>query len=345
MATNATQAPDADPLSPAPSGGAPRGGGTAGIERFAARYGVIVAMVVTVVVFSLLEPDAFFSVLTMKAILRDFAPLMIVSLGITVILVMNEYDLSVGGLISLMATIVVVLISTQYQGLPWGLAVLLTLAIGLAVGLAQGWLVAYVGLPSFILTIAMGTVFTGIGLQMTDSQSVFEGIAPGFVELASGTIAGFSNQVFIGLAVLVIVHVVMRHTEPGRYMYAIGGNAEAAKLSGLRVPLLKAIGFGVVGLTAALAAVLLTSQAGAGNPNTGTGLLLPAYAAAFLGSSMFRVGVFTPLGTALGALFLQIIGTGLTILSLSGPLVQIIQGAILALAVLLARVVGRRQQG
>lgn len=343
MATDATHAPETGPVKP-PS--APTGGGrTAGIERFAARYGVLVAMAVTFAVFSLLEPDSFFTVLTMKAILRDFAPLMIVALGITVILVMNEYDLSVGGLISLMATIVVVLLSTQYQGLPWGLAVVLTLAIGLAVGLAQGWLVAYVGLPSFILTIAMSTVFTGIGLQMTGSQSVFEGIAPGFVGLASGTIAGFSNQVFIGLAVLVVVHVVMRHTEPGRYMYAIGGNAEAAKLSGLRVPLLKAIGFGVVGLTAALAAVLLTSQAGAGNPNTGIGLLLPAYAAAFLGSSMFRVGVFTPLGTALGALFLQIIGTGLTILSLSGPLVQIIQGAILALAVLLARVVGRRQEG
>jgi ribose transport system permease protein len=120
-------------------------------------------------------------------------------------------------------------------------------------------------------------------------------------------------------------------------MYAIGGNPEAARLSGLRVRLLRTIGFGLVGVSAAIAAILINSEAAAANPNTGLGLLLPAYAAAFLGSSMFRVGVFTPIGTALGALYLQIVGTGLTILNLSGPLVQMIQGGILAGAVLVSR--------
>jgi ribose transport system permease protein len=120
-------------------------------------------------------------------------------------------------------------------------------------------------------------------------------------------------------------------------MYAIGGNAEAARLSGVPVRLLKAVGFGLVGLAAAITAVLLTSQANAANPNTGLGLLLPAYAAAFLGSSMFRFGAFTAVGTAIGALFLQIIGSGLTILNLSGPIIQIIQGAILAGAISLSR--------
>ena len=105
----------------------------------------------------------------------------------------------------------------------------------------------------------------------------------------------------------------------------------------MRVRRLRAIGFALVGATAAVAGILINSAAGAANPNTGIGLLLPAYAAAFLGSSMFRVGVFTPLGTALGALYLQIIGTGLTILNLAGPLVQMIQGSILVAAVLVSR--------
>jgi ribose transport system permease protein len=301
------------------------------------RYGVLAVIVITFAVFSILKPQAFFTVLTIKGILRDCVPLLIVSLGVTVVMIMNEYDLAVGGLISLTSTIVIVFISTTYVGMPWGVAVLLTLLIGLGLGLAQGVMVAYVRLPSFILTIAMSTVFTGVGLQITASQSVFQGISSTFVSFGSGTALGFSNQVFVGLAVLIIAHVVLRHTEPGRYMYAIGGNPEAARLSGLRVPLLKAAGFAVVGLAAAISAVLLTAQAGTGNPNTGIGLLLPAYAAAFLGSSMFRVGFFTPLGTALGALYLQIIGTGLTILNLSGPVVQIIQGAILVAAILLAR--------
>ncbi|MDW5596294.1 ABC transporter permease [Conexibacter stalactiti] len=309
------------------------------VRAVLARYGVLAAMVITFAVFSLLRPDSFFTALTMKGILRDCAPLLIVALGVTVVLVMNEYDLAVGGLISLCATIVVVLLSTQYEGMNYWVAIILTLGIGTALGAGQGVLIAYLRLPSFILTIAMSTVFTGLGLQLVDSQSVFEGIAPGYAEIANGTFLGFSNVVFIGLAVLLIAHVLLRHTEPGRYMYAIGGNREAARLSGLRVRLLLAVGFAIVGLTAAIAGVLMTSQAAAANPNTGVGLLLPAYAAAFLGSSMFRVGVFTPLGTALGALYLQIIGTGLTILSLSGPLVQIIQGGILAAAVLISRLV------
>jgi ribose transport system permease protein len=308
-----------------------------GAKKQLARYGVPLAIVVTFAVFSVLRPDSFFTELTIKGILRDCVPLMIVSLGITTVLAMNDYDLSVGGLISLCATIVVLLVSSAHVGMNLVAAIFLTIAIGAALGLLNGVLVAYVLLPSFILTIASGTFFAGLALEIVDSQSVFEGIPQSFVDLASGTAFGFSHQVYIGLGVLILAHLFMRHTEYGRYMYAIGGNPEAARLSGVRVRMLRATGFAIVGATAAIAAILINSQAGASNPNTGLGLLLPAYAAAFLGSSMFRVGVFTPIGTALGALYLQIIGTGLTILNLTGPVVQMIQGGILAAAVLVSR--------
>jgi len=308
-----------------------------GARSLLARYGVILAMVATFAAFSLLRPDAFFTTFMMKAILRDCAPLLIASLGITFVLVMNDYDLSIGGLTALLATTCVLLVSDGYVGLPVPVAIVATILLGGALALTNGILIAYVGLPSFILTIAMGTVFTGIGLQLTGSGSIYQGIPEAYVAIASGRTFGLSNQVYIALAVLAVAHVFLRHTEAGRYMYAIGGNAEAARLSGVRVRLLKAVGFGIVGIAAAITAILLTSQAGAANPNTGLGLLLPAYAAAFLGSSMFRLGSFTAIGTAIGALYLQIIGSGLTILNLSGPLVQIIQGAILAAAIFLAR--------
>jgi ribose transport system permease protein len=306
-------------------------------QRQVARYGVPLAIVATFAVFSGLRPDSFFTALTIKGILRDCVPLMILALGITTVLAMNDYDLSVGGLTSLCATTVVVLLSTQYVGLTYGVAIILTLAIGALLGIANGVLIAYVRLPSFILTIASGTVFAGLALEIVNSQSVYQGISNGFINIASGNFLGFSHQVYIGILVLVVAHLFLRHTEYGRYMYAIGGNAEAARLSGLRVRMLRAMGFGIVGLTAAIAAILINSEAGAANPNTGNGLLLPAYAAAFLGSSMFRVGVFTPLGTALGDLYLQIIGTGLTILNLTGPVVQMIQGGILVAAILVSR--------
>ena len=275
----------------------------------------------------------------MKSILRDCVPLLVVALGITCVLVQNQFDLSVGGLTSLCATIVIVLLSTSYVGMPYQLAIVATLVIGALLGLANGLLVAYAGMNAFIITIASGTIFTGFGLFIVDSQSVYTGIDPGYVEIANGTLFGLSNQVYIGAAVLIIVNVLLRGTYVGRYMYAVGGNPEAARLTGLRVRALQASGFAAVGLGAAIGAILLTSLAGAGNPNTGAGLFLPAYAAAFLGSSIYRIGLFTPIGTALGAVYLQIVGTGLTILNLSGDLVIIIQGSILAGAVAISRLV------
>jgi ribose transport system permease protein len=316
-----------------------------GVQKQLGRFGVPLAIITTFAVFSVLRPSSFFTELTIKGILRDCIPLMIVSLGITTVLAMNDYDLSVGGLISLCATTVVVLLSTAHVGMNYVVAILLTIAIGGLLGMANGILIAYVRLPSFILTIASGTVFAGLGLQIVDSQSVYQGIPNSFINLASGTFFGFSHQIFVGLGVLLVAQLFLRHTEYGRYMYAIGGNPEAARLSGVRVRMLRALGFAIVGLTAAISGILINSEAGAANPNTGLGLLLPAYAAAFLGSSMFRIGVFTPLGTALGALYLQIVGTGLTILSLTGPVVQMIQGGILAAAVLVSRLTRSEEHG
>lgn len=311
---------------------------TSGATRsLLADYGVLFIMIATFVAFSVLRPDSFLSLYVIKSILRDCVPLLIVALGITFVLIMNDYDLSVGGLIALLATTAVLLVSDSYVGLgSWG-GVTLTIVIGGALAFGSGALISYLGLPSFILTIALGTMFTGLGLQLTNSRSIYEGIPESYGAIASGSVWGISNQVFIGLAVLAICHIFLRHTEPGRYMYAIGGNPEAARLSGVPVRFLKAAGFGFVGVAAAISAILLTSQGNAANPNTGLGLLLPAYAAAFLGSSVFRTGLFTPLGTALAALYLQIIGAGLTILNLSGPLIQLIQGAILVAAIGLAR--------
>jgi ribose transport system permease protein len=304
---------------------------------FLTRYGVLAAMVATFVTFSALSPDAFFTVVTMKAILRDVTPLLILSLGVTVVCVMSDFDLSIGGLTSLLGTIAVLLLSTAHVGLNYVVAIMLAVVIGAAIGLFNGVMIAYAGAPSFIFTLAMGTFFTGVQLQMTGSNTIYEGIPSGYTRVAAGITGGFSNQVYVGVFVLLVITVFLGRTEIGRFMYAIGGNPEAARLSGVRLRALKAGGYAIVGVCAAIAAILLTAQAGAANPNSGTGLLLPAYAAAFLGSSMFRPGVFTPIGTLLGAIFLEIVGTGLSILNESGPVVLIAQGGILAGAVLTAR--------
>jgi ribose transport system permease protein len=311
------------------------------LAPYLAKYGVILAMLATFAAFSAAKPESFLTVLTLKAILRDAAPLLVVALGATVVLVMNEFDLSIGGMLGFAGTIAVMLVSDVHLGLPLVLGLALALGFGAALGLVNGVLVAYAGASSFIVTIAMGTLYQGADLRALNQRTIFQGIPDGYTSLASGTLFGVANQVFVALGVLLAVYVLLEHTEIGRYMYAIGGNREAARLAGIRVRGLRALGFAIVGVCVAVAAIIVSAQAGAANPNSGLGFLLPAYAAAFLGSTMWRPGVFTAVGTLLGALFLQIIGTGLTILNLTGPIVLMTQGAILVAAVLLSRV-GRR---
>ena len=213
----------------------------------------------------------------------------------------------------------------------------LALVVGAAGGAVSGWLVAYVGASSFVITLAMGTVFAGVEYQITDQQTIFENVAIGFQDLGQQELFGLSLQIFVALGTFVVAYLLLDQTESGRYMRAIGGNPEAARLSGVKVAKLRMAGFMFCGVTAVLAGLLLTAQAGSASPNIGTGYLLPAFAAAFLGSAAFRVGEFNLVGTVLGVLFLGVIQNGLTLMDASTAVINLVQGAILVLAVTLPR--------
>lgn len=305
------------------------------------QYGVIAAMAVTFAGFGLAMPESFLTWLTVKSILSNAAPLLIVAVGVTVVLVVGEFDLSVGGLAGLCSTLAVVGVSGVELGLPVPVAVLLTIVAGGLLGLLDGFLIAYLGASSFIVTLAMGTLFNGLDTQILGSNTIFEGIPSGYGSIATGSFLGLSHQIWIGLAVTLVIGGLLRQLEVGRYLYAIGGNREASRLSGVRVKALTAAAFALAGACVAVAGIVVSAQAVSASPNAGMGFLLPAYAAVFLGSAMWRPGTFTVFGTVLGALFLQIIGTGLTLFSLSGAVVSIIQGAILVVSILISRV-GKR---
>ncbi|MBS1878895.1 MAG: ABC transporter permease [Actinobacteria bacterium] len=312
-------------------------GRSRGVARLVLQNAVIAAMVLTFVAFSLAKPESFFTMLTFKAILRDASPLLILALGITVVLVVNEFDLSVGGLAGLTSTLAVLGVSGAHFGLSVPLAVALTLVAGGLLASINGFLIAYLGASSFIVTLGMGTVFNGLEVQILGANTIYEEIPAAYGEIANGSFLGLSNQIFIALGVMLVIGVLLHQFELGRYLYAIGGNREATRLSGVRVRLVLLVAFVIAGVCAAIAGILVSAQAGSANPNAGIGFLLPAYAAAFLGSSMWRPGTFTVAGTVLGTLFLQIIGTGLTLFSISGALVSIIQGGILVAAVVISR--------
>lgn len=300
------------------------------------RYGVLIAFVVVIIVFSAAKPHIFPTWANAKTILTESAPALILAVGLTVVLAMQDFDLSIGATVGLAGGVAVALMAKHAWG--WPIALLMALGFGVAVGILNGYLIAFLGGPSFIITLAIGTVLTGIEYAFTNQATVFSGVAQGYVNIAAKSyFLGLSNQIWIAVVIALLLWVLLDRTEVGRYMYAIGGNPEAARLSGIRTRALRLLGFVIVGVSAAVVGIILTSQGGSYTPNAGAPYLLPAYAAAFLGAACFNPGEFNVPGTVVGVLFLGTISTGLTILNLQTYLINLVQGGILVAAVLLGR--------
>ena len=321
---------------PAPTrGSGEKRSGRAIAEAFLAKYGVVIAFLLTVAVFCIARPHTFATGENAKSILTVAAPSLVMACGLTVVLVMQDFDLSFGAMIGLADGAAISLMATH--GWNWEIALIAGLVLGIAAGCVNGYLIAYLGGPSFIITLAMGTVLTGVEYALTSQKTIFSGVPAGYTEIAQGSFLGFSNMIWIALVIAVLLWVILDRTELGRYMYAIGGNPEAARLAGIRTKLLRLLGFVAVGLAAAVVGILISSQSGAYSPSPGTSYLLPAFAAAFLGSAVFRPGEFNIPGTILGVVFLGVIQTGLTMLNLQTYVINLVQGAILISAVLVSR--------
>lgn len=311
-----------------------RGGTHARVGAFLGRYGLLIGLLIVVATFSIARPSTFPTWVNATAILAQAAPMAILALSLTVVLIMRDFDLSFASVIGASAGTVVVLMSHDAWAVIPAIAAALT--VGLAVGAANGFLVAYLGGSSFIITLAMGTLVTGVEFAITSQETIIEGIPAGYLDIGQGELLGLSNLVWIAAALAVVLWVMLEMTEAGRYMYAVGDNPEASRLAGVRVRALRLAGFVIVGLCAAGVGVLLTSQSASYTPNPGPGYLLPAYAGVFLGTTSFRPGQFTIIGTVVGVLFLGVIQTGLTMLNLETWTINILQGAILLVAVLVS---------
>jgi ribose transport system permease protein len=305
-----------------------------------ARGGVLIAFAIMIGAFSLARPETFPTLDNAESILLNAAPGMIIALGLTVVLAMGDFDLSIGSMVGLAAGAAVAMMVDN--GYDWRVVILLVLGIGAIVGVANGFLVAVLGGNSFIMTLGMATILTGVEYAFTSQAVVFQGVPSQYVEIGAGEWLGISHQIWIALVVAVVLWVMLDATEPGRFMYAIGGNPEAARLSGIRTRTLRIVGFVIVALAATVVGILISSAGGGYTPNPGQYLLLPAYAGAFLGAACFRPGEFNIPGTVVGVLFLGTIATGLTLLNLQTYLINLVQGAILVVAVLLSTVATRR---
>lgn len=304
------------------------------------RFGTLLGLIAIVALFSALSPGSFAQASNLINITQQMSLLAIVALGATFVMSLSEFDLSVGAVVSMSG-----IVSVSLFGLGWGIVptIAITLLAGFAVGCASGFLIATWRMPSFIMTLAMGTIIGGITFWASGGATLFGSIPDSFRNLGRGYLAGIPVLTLWALATTAFVALVLDHTEPGRRMLAIGGNREAARLTGVRIVPTSVLAFGLCTLLAALAGLLLTARLGSAHPTGGAGFLLQAYAAVFLGMTAFRDGQPNAAGTLLGAAIIAVVANGLTILGVPNYLQDIFTGLIIIGAVLV-RNIGRSER-
>lgn len=306
---------------------------------FFQRYGVLIAFAAVIIFFSL-EQSVFLSLSNLRAVFSGAAALSVMAAVLTVPMIMGDFDLSVAYNTQVLGAVVVTLMA--FRGWATGSSIIATIVIGALIGLLLGALIAWSKVSAFVITLGAGILFQGVEFRITQGHTIFQGLRQSYINLAQDKFLTFTLPVWIALVVTVILWYVTRHTVLGRRMAAVGGNQEAARLSGINVELMRTAGFVLVGIGAAVAAVIITSQAASSYPDSATGLLIPAYAGVFLGAAVLRPGEFHVWGTLLGVLFMEVIQNGLTLMNYSSSTANVVQGAIFIAAVLTSRI-GRRR--
>lgn len=303
-------------------------------------YGTFAGFVIMVGAFALLRPDVFLSLNNLRNITEQVAILAIAASLMTVVMVVGDFDLSIGALASLCGVIVADRLIAGWGVLP---SIAVTLAVGLVGGAINGWLVAYAGLSAFVATLATMTAYRGASLWYTDGGTLFAGIPESFRPLGQGSTLGVPNSVWIMLAIFILVLATLEQTKLGRRWYAIGGNKQAAYLAGINVQWLRMVAFACTGLGAAVAGIVLTSRLFSAHPTAGEPLMLNSIAAVFLGMTMFREGEAHALGTLFGVLILGVLNNGLNILGINSYIQNMLTGTIIVLAVLLSGLAGKKE--
>ncbi len=307
--------------------------------QWVSRFGLLAALVLIIAVFGFLKPDAFLSIANLKSTAIIAAPLLVLSAGLTVPLSMGEFDLSIANSSQLSAAVLITLISVE--GVNWIGSLGLTVLGAAVVGAFIGWVVVKSRVNAFIVTLGAGTVMAGIEFAVANGATIFDKIPTSFTDIGTADILGVPTPVVIALLFAVLVYLIMDRTVAGRRMRAIGGNAEAARLSGVRVDQLRSLGFVSTAVAGALAALLITAQASSYFPNAVSAQLLPAYAACFLGTTVFRSNIFDIGGTIIGVAFLSVIQDGLIIVGVPSWSAQVVEGGLLVIAVVGSKMASR----
>jgi ribose transport system permease protein len=305
------------------------------ISELLKTYGTVVSGIIIILAFSILRPDAFFTISNFINITRQISLLVVIALGATLVMCVDEFDLSVGALASLGGVIAA---KMAVSGAPIVLCFIAPVAICFVIGLINGWIVTKFNVLSFITTLAMSTILAGFTFWFSGGATIFENIPKAFTFVGAKSFLRIPLLSIIMLLLTIIFWFIMRHTAFGRKLYAIGGNVSASQVSGINVKKYKNLAFALCAALASLTGVMMASRLGSAHPTGGDGLFLQSYAAVFLGRTVFKEGVPNIWGTFIGAAILGILQNGLTIMQVPTFMQDLLTGCIIILAVVFQKI-------
>jgi ribose transport system permease protein len=344
MTTTPTEIPGPEASSgPAPVAATVAPSVVARVLPFFERYALAILFVLVFAFFSFYSKShhAFPTKGNLRNIAGNQAVNSIVALAAIVPLIAGQFDFSVGAVLELSSIGTAAALSRF--GAPLPVAILVGVGLGMIVGVINGLLVAKIGVNPFITTLGMATLLSGVVIRYTGGQAILKDIPHSLTDQGSKLWLGVPRPAYFLLIVALLVWYLLGHTPYGRYLHSVGSNAQSARLVGLNVDRIVLLSFVLSGTLAGLAGVLQVARQGAGNPGVANAFVLPAFAAAFLGATVFRPGRFNVWGTVLAVYFVSISTTGLTLSKVGSWVEPVFQGGALIVAVALSTTIAKRR--
>lgn len=317
------------------------GASSAGRQQLTERYAGVGFLVVMMVVLSIVLPGKFLTHGNIVAVINTQVVTAVIALGLLAPLAAGVFDISVGGVVTLAVIVSTGLFADTSGSMPVPLAILITLAVGAAAGIFNGILVVAVDIDPFIVTLGSSSIFVALSELISHNQAISNDIPASFVSVGRDTLGGIPLPVFYMVGLAALLWYVLSFTPLGRMLYATGSGRETSRLSGIPTKRILYGCFIVSGLCAAGAGIIFAAEIGSGQPDSGSTYLLPAYAAAFLGSTMIRPGRFNVPGLLVAIAILAFGVNGLQLANAPTWLVDGFQGAALIVAVVLSRLRSR----
>lgn len=312
------------------------------LGQFVRKYLIVLILIGLVLLLTLLTDGTFIRTQNLINVVRQVSAIGIIAAGMVFVIITLGIDLSVGAIVAMSAVVASSMAQTvaasviKYPGLdvPVVVPILVGLAVGAAAGCLNGVIITRFKIAPFIATLGMMTAGRGIALIYSGGRPI-SSLKEGFNWLGQGDVVGIPVPILLFAIVVVFTSVLLNRTRFGRYTFAIGGNEQAARVSGINIDRVKLGIYTLIGLLSGLAGMLLAARIGSGNPQLGTGIELDVIAATVIGGTSFTGGVGTIWGSVVGALIIGVINNGLDLLNVSPFMQQVVKGVIIVGAIII----------